>query len=331
MTSSRPPGTQRWRRLIRWEVFLAIVVLADFALNVRLSPYFLSADTLADVTFNFTEKGLVALPMALLIIAGEIDISVAATMALVSVCMGLLATRTASLSAIVGCGLTVGALAGAFNGALVTRARVPAIVATIGTMSLYRGIAYGVLGDRVLKDYPPAFAFFGQGYVAGPVSFELLLFTLAAVACTLYLHRTEFGRRLVALGCSKTAAEMAGVRVDRYRFALFVATGVASAAASVLLTSRLGSTRPSIAQGMELDIISIVILGGVAISGGRGSIPGVVLAAILTGLAIFGLGLINVPGVVVSLLMGALLIVIVGLPIAVQRLARARARVTPQR
>jgi rhamnose transport system permease protein len=326
---SQPPRAPPWRRLLRWEVFLALVIAADFALNVRLSPYFLSTETLADVSFNFTEKGLVALPMALLIIAGEIDISVAATMALVSVCMGLLAARTTSLSAIVGCGLSVGFLAGALNGALVTRWRVPAIVATIGTMSLYRGIAYGILGDRVLKDYPPAFAFLGQGYIAGPVSFELLLFTLAAVVCALYLHRTEFGRRLVALGFSKTAAEMAGVRVNRYRFWLFVATGVTSALASVLLTSRLGSTRPSIAEGMELDVISIVILGGVAISGGRGSIAGVVLAAILTGLAIFGLGLINVPGVVVSLLMGALLILIVGLPIAVQRLARWRMRMAP--
>jgi rhamnose transport system permease protein len=319
----------RWRRLLRWELILALVVAADFALNMRLSPYFLSSETLADVSFNFTEKALVALPMTLLIIAGEIDISVAAIMALASVSMGLLATTTTSVSAIVGCGMAVGLLAGALNGALVTHWRVPAIVATIGTMSLYRGIAYGLLGDRVLKDYPPAFAFFGQGYIAGPVSFELLLFASAAALCALYLHRTEFGRRLVAIGCSRTAAEMAGVRVNRYRFGLFVATGAASAAASVLLTSRLGSTRPSIAQGMELDIISMVILGGVAISGGRGSIVGVVLAAILTGLAIFGLGLINVPGLVVSLMMGALLILIVGLPIVSRRFSRGRPTLRP--
>src|SRR5271170_2807331 len=105
LPSQRMPRTPWGRRLLRWEVFLALVVAADFALNVQLSPYFLSAETLADVSFNFTEKALVALPMTLLIIAGEIDISVAAIMALVSVCMGLLATTTASLSAIVGCGL----------------------------------------------------------------------------------------------------------------------------------------------------------------------------------------------------------------------------------
>jgi rhamnose transport system permease protein len=312
------------RRLLRWEVFLALVVAFDFVLNVQLSPYFLSSETLADVSFNFTEKALVALPMALLIIAGEIDISVAATMALASVCMGLLAAKTSSLGVIVGCGLAVGLVAGAFNGVLVTRWRVPAIVATIGTMSLYRGIAYGILGDRVLKDYPTAFSFFGQGYIAGPVSFELLVFLLVALLCGVYLHRTEFGRRLVAIGSNPTAAELSGVRVDRYRYWLFIATGGASALASVLLTSRLGSTRPSIAQGLELDIISMVILGGVAISGGRGSIVGVVLAAILTGLAMFGLGLVNVPRVVMSMLMGALLILIVGLPILGQRLSRAR-------
>src|SRR6202167_2348812 len=136
--SQRVPRTPWRRRLLRWEVFLALVIVADFALNVHLSPYFLSTETLSDVSFNFTEKALVALPMALLIIAGEIDISVAATMALVSVCMGLLAATTTSLSAIVGCGLAVGLLAGAFNGALVTRWRGAAIRGTTRLPSLLR-------------------------------------------------------------------------------------------------------------------------------------------------------------------------------------------------
>jgi rhamnose transport system permease protein len=309
-------------RLMRWEVLLALVVLADFVLDARLSPYFLTVNTLSDASFNFTEKGLVALPMALLIIAGQIDISVAAIMALVSVAMGLSAESTSSVSVIVAVGLIVGAAAGALNGLLVTRFRVSAIVATIGTLSLYRGVAYGILGDRVLKHYPPAFEYFGQGYVLGAMSFELLLFVIAALLCALYLHRTIFGRRIYAIGLNAIAAEMSGVRVDRYRFWLFVANGVGSALASVLLTSRLGSTRPSIAQGMELDIISMVILGGVAVTGGRGTIIGVVLAAVLTGLVIFGLGLINVPGIVMSLVMGALLITVVGVPQIGKRLAR---------
>jgi rhamnose transport system permease protein len=312
------------RQLGRWEVLLALVVVFDFSLNVRLSPYFLDLYTLSDASFNFTEKALVALPMALLIIAGQIDLSVAAIMALISVVMGLLAEADASLITVVGCGIIAGALAGAINGMLVAYFRMPAIVATIGTMSLFRGVAYGMLGDRALKHYPPAFAFFGQGYVFGALSFELLLFIIASLLFALYLHRTVFGRRIYAIGLNATAAEMSGVRVHRYQFWLFVASGVASAIASVLLTSRLGSTRPSIAQGLELDIISMVILGGVAVTGGRGTILGVVLAAVLTGLVIFGLGLINVPGIVMSLLMGALMIVVVGVPRVAQRLSQRR-------
>ena len=315
-----------WRRLGRWETILALVLLADCVLNASLSPYFLDINTLSDATFNFTEKALVALPMALLIIAGEIDISVAATMALSSVVMGLVAAVYPSTPVIVVSGLVVGALAGALNGLLVTRFKVPAIVATIGTMSLFRGIAYGVLGDRVLKNYPESFAFFGQGYVLGPLSFELTLFAVAALICGLYLHRTLHGRRIQAIGFNAKGAEMSGVHVNRYRFWLFVATGVAAGMASVLLTSRLGSTRPSIAQGMELDIISMVILGGVAVTGGRGTIVGVVLAAILMGFVTFGLGLINIPGIVMSLLMGLLLILVVGIPTLSKRIAQRRRR-----
>jgi rhamnose transport system permease protein len=175
-----------------------------------------------------------------------------------------------------------------------------------------------------LKNYPPEFYYFGQGYVVGPWSFELLLFVVAASVCAVYLHWTIFGRRLYAIGLNRIAAELSGVRVDRYRFWLFVMTGVTSAAASILLTSRLGSTRPSIAQGMELDIISIVILGGIAITGGRGTIAGVVLAAILSGMVLFGLGLINIPGIVMSMMMGMLIIIVVGLPIVGRRLAARR-------
>lgn len=318
-------ATPAWRSFIRWETFLGLVLIADLAVNATLSPYFLDPYTLSDATFNFTEKALVALPMALLIIAGHIDISVAAIMALCSVAMGLAAESGAGTPSIVGIGLTTGLLAGMFNGALVTWFRVPSIVATIGTMSLFRGIAYGVLGDRVLKSYPADFAFFGQGYVLGPLSFELVLFTVCALAFTVFLHFSIFGQRIYAIGANTEVARFSGVRVDRYAFWLFVATGLASGAASVLLTSRLGSTRPSIAQGLELEIISMVILGGVAVTGGRGTIPGVVLAAMLLGFVTFGLGLLNVPGIVMSIAVGALLIAVVAIPEVGKRWSARRA------
>jgi rhamnose transport system permease protein len=308
-----------WQAVARWESFLALVLAADLVFNALSSPYFLDPLTLSDATFNFTEKALVALPMALLIICREIDISVAGILALAAVMMGLAAEQGAGTPELIAIGLGTGMLAGALNGALVTWLRVPSIVATIGTMSLFRGVAYGVLGDRVLKHYPPSFSFFGQGYVVGAVSFELALFTIMALLAGVYLHLTVYGRRIHALGSSPGAALWSGVNVDRYRFWLFVATGIASGLAAILLTSRLGSTRPSIAQGWELEIISMVILGGVSVSGGRGSIPGVVLAAVLLGFVTFGLGLKNIPGIVMQIIVGALLIVVVAAPVVARR------------
>jgi rhamnose transport system permease protein len=306
-------------RLLRWESMLALVLVLEFALFSALSPYFLNVDTLSDATFNFTERALIALPLALLIIAGEIDISVAAIIALASVAMGLAAAHGVGTPWLAAIGLGTGLAAGAINGVLVTVGRVPSIVATIGTMTLFRGAAYAVLGDRVLKDYPASFATFGQGYVAGPVSVELALFIVCAVAFGLFAHRTRWGRAIFAIGANPVASRFAGLAVDRYRFWLFALTGTFSGLAAVLLTSRLGSTRPSIAQGWELEIVSMVILGGVSVWGGKGSIIGVVLAALVFGLVTFGLGLMNIPGIVMSIFTGALLILVVAIPAWVNR------------
>ena len=305
--------------LRRWESMLVLVLLLGFTLFSLSSPYFLSVDTLSDATFNFTERAMVALPLALLIIAGEIDISVAGIIALASVAMGLAAEQGAGTGVIAAVGLGTGLVAGCINGALITLGRVPAIVATIGTMTLFRGIAYAVLGDRVLKNYPESFSAFGQGYLFGPVSIELALFVVMAVVVALFLHATRWGRVVYAIGANAVATRFAGIPVDRYRFALFALTGLASGMAAVLLTSRLGSTRPSIAQGWELEIISIVILGGVSVWGGKGSIFGVVLAALVFGLVTFGLGLMNIPGIVMSIFTGALLILVVAVPALAQR------------
>jgi rhamnose transport system permease protein len=171
----------------------------------------------------------------------------------------------------------------------------------------------------VLKNYPDSFALFGQGYLAGPVSIELALFVVFALLYALFLHGTRWGRAVFAIGANPVATRFSGIPVNRYRFALFALTGLASGLAAVLLTSRLGSTRPSIAQGWELEIISIVILGGVSVWGGKGSILGVVLAALVFGLITFGLGLMNIPGIVMSIFTGALLILVVAVPALVRR------------
>ncbi|MBM2711094.1 ABC transporter permease [Mesorhizobium caraganae] len=306
--------------IFSWEALLVVVAVAIFAINSFASPYFLDAYSLSDLTFNFTEKGLIAFAMALLIISGEIDLSVAAIIALASTMMGMAVQAGADTPVLVLIGIVVGLGCGAFNGLLVTRLGLPSIVVTIGTMSLFRGIAFIILGDQAYKGYPESFAFFGQGYVWWVVSFELVLFLIAAVVYWFLLHRTSFGRRVFAIGNNPVAAQFSGVRVGRIKFILFCLTGLMAGIASVLITSRLGSTRPSIAQGYELEVITMVVLGGVSILGGSGSILGVVLAAFIMGLVTFGLGLLNVPGIVMSIFIGLLLIVVIALPIVWRRL-----------
>ena len=304
----------------RWETILFAVAVVIFIFDATASPHFLNPYSLSDATYNFTEQGIIAFAMALLIIAGEIDLSVAAIIALSSTAMGAAAAAGAGWPLLVVIALLVGAIAGAFNGFIVTRFQVPSIVVTIGTMSLYRGISYVILGDQVYRKYPPGFDFFGQGYVWWVVSFEFVLFLILAVVFAVVLHMTVFGRRVYAIGNNPVAARFSGVHVDRIRFILFILTGLMSGVASVLLTSRIASTRPTIATGYELQAITMVVLGGVNILGGSGTIPGVVIAAFVMGLVTFGLGLLNVPGVVQSLVVGALLITVIALPIVAGRL-----------
>jgi rhamnose transport system permease protein len=298
---------------------LIAVAIAVFVTNSFASPYFLNAWNLSDATFNFTEKAMIAFAMAMLIIAGEIDLSVAAIIALASTAMGVAMTAGFGTPVLVLVGIGTGLVCGAINGFFVARLGLPSIVVTIGTMSLFRGISYIILGDQAFTGYPDSFAFFGQGYLWWVFSFELLLFAIFAVIYWALLHRTNFGRAVFAIGNNPTAALFSGIRVDRVRFILFLLTGLMSGIAAVCLTSRLGSTRPSIATGWELEVVTMVVLGGVNILGGSGSIPGVVLAAIIMGMVTFGFGLLNVPGIVMSIFLGLLLIGVIALPRLIRR------------
>ena len=320
-----------------WEkVLLALLAVLVVGFGLAL-PGFLNAGALADSSTNYSEKGLLALAMALLIIAGEIDLSIAATMALSSLAMGVALQHGAGTVSMVLAALACGGVAGAFNGWLVTRLALPSIVVTIGTLSLYRGIAQVWLGDQAISSYPEALSTLGNGTLGDLVGLpgfivpiELAIFLACAIGVAVWAHATIWGRRLYATGANPVAARFSGIAVDRNRFWLFVFAGLMAALASVMLTGRIGSTRPNIAMGWELDAVTMAILGGVAITGGRGSLVGVVLASVLLGTFTFGLGMFNVAGIVMSMILGGLLIVAMVLPRALsglRRLGRARAGV----
>jgi rhamnose transport system permease protein len=307
--------------LLRWETILVLLLVATFVVNAQVSPWFLDRYNLADATYNFSEKALIALAMALLILVREIDLSVAAIVALAALAIGALAAAGHGTPVLILGGLAVGLACGAVNGALVTLTGVPSIVITIGTMSLFRGIAQVSLGDQALTRFPAGFLDLGQSYAVAdpPLPLSLILFLLASVAFGLVLHFTAPGRRLFAIGANPVAARFSGVRVGRIRFWLFALSGLMSGLAAVLLVSRIGVMRPNIAMGWELDIVTMVILGGVSIAGGVGSVPGVVLAVFVLGLTTFGLALQNVPGPVINVLIGTLLIVSIAAPILARR------------
>ncbi|MBP1202328.1 rhamnose transport system permease protein [Duganella sp. 1411] len=314
------PGFRLGALLGRWESLLALLLVAAFAANAIMLPHFLDLYNLADGTFNFSEKALIALPMALLIICREIDISVSGILALSSVAIGLAHTSGVAPELLLPIALASGTACGWLNGIMVTRFRLPSIVVTIGTVSLFRGLASVVLGDKAFTGYPQVMADWGQGYFFGFIPREFIILLVFAALFAVMLHATTWGRRIYAIGNNPVAARFSGIAVDRYRLVLFMLTGAMAGLAAYLLTGRIGSTRPNIAMGWELEVITMVILGGVSIAGGAGTIGGVMLAVLTLGTVTYGLSLANIPGIYMTIVVGILLLATIALP----RLLRGR-------
>jgi rhamnose transport system permease protein len=318
---------RRWHAspLARWESVLVLVLLGICGANTAASPYFLDLQNLLDSTQSFSEKGILAFGMALLILGRDIDLSVASMVALCATAMGWLATRGVGTPGLLAASLVVGTALGMCNGALVTRLALPAIVVTVGTVSLFRGISYVVLGDGAYTDFPEGFDVLGNGYVFDLVPYELLVLLGLGALFHVLLHRTRIGRNLYAYGQNPDAARYSGIRVDAHRFWFFTLNGTLSGLSAALLTSRIGAARPNMALGWDLEVIAIVVLGGLGMSGGTGRMSGVILATFVMGMLTFGLGLRNVPGIVMSIVVGGLLIISVALPAIIKKVAARRA------
>ena len=321
-------GTPPWlARLARWELLLVALLLGVLFYNTRISPYFWDLGNILDDTSNFMEVGLMALPMTLIIISGQIDLSVASTAALCSV---VFATRfQAGWNVWLCClvALAIGALAGLVNGLIVTRVRLPSLVVTLGTYALYRGLANGILGNTEISGFPHGFVGIDLRYLPGThLPAPLLVFCGAAALIALVLHATVFGRYVYTIGNNETASRFSGVAVDRVVLILFILSGTASALAGLVLTSRLQTARSDLATGFELSAITAVVLGGASIFGGSGSILGTVLALFVIGMLQNGMTLANIGADVQNIAVGALLILSILLPGVARRLRVALRR-----
>ncbi|WP_199618305.1 ABC transporter permease [Paenibacillus alkalitolerans] len=302
------------RFFFQWEWMLVVILIIVNVINSNLSPYYLDFTNLRDASMVFLDKAFIVLPMALVIILRDIDISVASIVALASVVMADLYNRGVPMEISMLICLAVGTLCGLVNGLLIVKFKeLSAVIVTLATMILYRGIAYIILEDQAAGKFPEWYSYLGWGYVEG-VPFILVVFIVFAVLFGLLLHNTTFGRRVYAMGNNITASRYSGVQVDKIKIIVFTLAGVMSAVTALFLTSRMGSTRPNVATGYELEVIAMVVLGGISTAGGRGKIIGAVLAVFLIGLLRYGLGLVNVPAQVQLIIIGLLLIVAVLVP-----------------
>ena len=309
----------------RWEWMLVGLIILDVLINIRLSPFFLDARNLSRTSSDFMEIGLMMLPMVFIIITGNIDLSVASNMGMSASFMGLLHNQGVNIWVAALAGLLLGTLGGMLNGYLVARVKLPALVVTLGTYAFYRGIAYGFLGDQAARGYPQVFTYFGQGKVFDSlVPFSVALFIVMAIIFGLVLHRTTFGRYLYAIGNNENATLYSGVPVARIKFIIYTLSGFMAALAGFILAARFGSTRPDIGTGLELAGITAVVLGGVDINGGKGTMLGAVLSLFLIGLMRFGMGLLNIQGQVQGIVIGLLLILSILLPGVAQQITSVR-------
>jgi rhamnose transport system permease protein len=273
----------RLEPVLRWESALVVALILVFLLGTSISPQFTSSYNVFTTFTNIGDLAIMALPMTLIIITGEIDLSVASTLALSAELMGLLWLHHWAMPLIFVVVLVMGAAAGAINGILVTRVGLPSLAVTIGTLTLYRGLANVVLGPTSVSNFPAKYTAVGvNGFLGIPwLSWSVAVFAVLAIATGLMLRLTSLGRSIYAVGLNQEAAFHAGIRVKRIKLGLFVLSGVICAAVGILYAFELSSAAENIGIGFELQVVTIVLLGGVSIFGGRGTILGVALAALV--------------------------------------------------
>jgi rhamnose transport system permease protein len=303
------------RHLLRWETGLAVVVIAIGVLGVSTSSEFLTSYNLFNLGLQSGEIAIMALPMTLIIISGEIDLSVASIAGMSSAVLGYLVGRGWPMLAIFVVIALVGVVAGAINGLLITRLGLPSLAVTIGTLGLYRGVADIVLGPHTITNFPAAYADIGVDPVLHTdLAFSVVVFIVLAVIFGVVLHFTPVGRSIYAMGASPEAATFSGIRVKRIKTLLYIVSGVICSLAGVLLTFHLSTAVNSNALGLELDVVAVVLLGGVSIFGGRGTIIGVALGVLAFAGIQNALLLANFNGEAASIPVGGLLLVSVFVP-----------------
>ena len=297
------------RAVLSWDGLLGVLVVLSLAYATLAVPNFATSFNISQAIAGVSEKALLVLPMALLMITREIDLSVASVLALASVVLGATLQAGVALPLAMAAALLVGAVAGILNGLLVTRLGLSSLVVTLGTMALFRGLGYVILGPDSVNVLPDALTDVGINTLGPILPWTAIPFLVLAPFFVVLLHFTPTGRRIFALGGNPEAARYAGVDGRRIRLLLFAASGVVAAVAGIVFTARLSNARADNAVGFELDVITVALLGGINVFGGRGNYPGVFFALALIAILRNVLGLSQIGGDAQVIVIGLLLIV----------------------
>jgi len=314
-----------WRRaLITREAAIIALLVLVIVYSIATVPAFGSPLTLTYLLRDIAPILLIALPMTLIIVTEEIDLSVASILGLSSVLTGVLTQAGAPFPVAALVAIVAGAVCGVINGFLVTVVGLPSLAVTIGTLALFRGIAVGLLGTTAITEFPEEWTDLAKALIPGtPIPVIMIPFVVLAIVFAILLHFTPFGRALYAIGLSKEAAHFSGIDVAKTKFTLFVLSGAVSGLAGVYFTLLYSNARGDNATGMELQVIAAVLLGGVSIFGGRGALHGVIAGVLLIGTLGSALRLAGISGEVINIITGVLLILSV---VSAAVLAWARGR-----
>jgi rhamnose transport system permease protein len=302
-----------------WEGLLVVILAVTLAVNSLLVPEFLTLQNQINLFQLSNEKIIVALVMTFIIISAEIDLSVASVMGLSACTFGYLVNGgTPAAVAIMIC-LLVGAAAGAVNAFWIAYIGIPSLVVTLAMLIAFRGFARVLIEDKGLGNFPDWFTALGRDGFIGPFPLAFVVFVFLFILLSIVLHRTGFGRRVFFIGNNADVARYSGVNVTRIRSTLFIMSGLVSALAGLFYAARLASVRGDAANGFELDIITMVLLGGVSIFGGKGSMFGVLLSILIVLNLRNGMALANITGHIQTAVVGILLISSVLIPNLLQK------------
>ena len=301
-------------RVRSWEGFLAVLLLCIIVMNAVTSPSFLTMENQVNLFALSIEKVIVALIMTFVILNAEIDLSVASMMGLSACALGWLVQQGVPMPAAILVCLFIGILGGAFNGFWITVVGLPSLVVTLAMLIGFRGLARVLVEDRSIKEFPAWFEALGQQPLLGPFPLSLFVFLALLVLAVIVLRYSGFGRQVYVIGINLEVARYSGINVARVKMLLFTTSGFLSALAGILFAARLGTVRGDMGLGFELDIITIVLLGGVSIFGGAGSVYGVVLSILIVLYLRNGMSLSNITGHLQTGVIGTLLILSAMIP-----------------